>query len=184
MKLSNLLTTKYLYITLLHIALLVLASEVVILAKQNREMKQSLAPRDPMQAGDSFSTEQLEPLKTGYRLDKGKRMVLLMFTTTCPYCEKNIPLWKQILQEINLDEIAIVGISLDTPESTLVYTEEKALEIPIYYALDAPTFKKENKVLGVPTTVILDAAGNVENVWTGLLSENQTTDIVAAIRNE
>jgi len=36
---------------------------------------------------------------------------------------------------------------------------------------------------GVPTTVILDDAGNIENVWTGLLSENDAADVVAAIMN-
>lgn len=171
------------YITFLHIALLVFASEVVILAKQNREIKQGSAPQDPIQVGDYFSTEQLQPLHEGYRLDKSSRTVFFIFTTTCPFCEKNIPMWKQIIQDSASDEVSIVGISLDSPENTLIYAKEKALEIPIYYALNAASFREDTKVSGVPTTVILDDAGNIENVWTGLLSENDAADVVATIKN-
>ena len=44
--LGTYLTGKNLYSAFLHIALLVLAFEVVLLAKQNREMKNSLRCRD------------------------------------------------------------------------------------------------------------------------------------------
>ena len=82
-----------------------------------------------------------------------------------------------------LEEVSIVGISLDSRENTIVYAKEKALEIPIYYPSDEEIFKKNNKVAGVPTTIIVDEKGYVENLWTGLLSKNEAADVVEAILN-
>lgn len=180
--LSNFLTRKNLYSTFLHLAVFVLAFEVVILARQNRELKQnSTSPVGSIQTGDIFSFDGLEPLHIGASLEKSSKQLLFLFTTTCNFCKENLEMWRLIFEQAKTKDISIAGISLHPQDKTEAYIQENGLEYPVYFAHDGKKFEKTNRLRGVPSTIILDTTGKVENVWVGVLTESDILDILDAI---
>lgn len=176
-------TGKNLYSAFLHIALLVLAFEVVLLAKRNRDFKQGSTIQRPevIEADDYFSIEGLEPLFNNFHLEANSRQLFFIFTTKCPFSEKDIKNWKTIVELIGQKNRMITSIALDLPESTMQYATENNLNYPILYPLNIAGFKEKNKLNGVPITLIIDKSGHVEKVWLGVLTGKNIAEAVAAV---
>ena len=180
---SKYFTSKNVYNAILHIVLLVLAFEVVLLAKQNREMKNGLSVQRPevIAVGDSFSVDDLMPLSEDFQLEANARRLFFIFTTTRPYCEKNVENWKRIVELTEQGNEMIAGISLDAPDSTRQYASEHDLNYPIGYPNDITGFKETNKLNGVPITILVGESGVAEKVWLGVLTEENIEEVVAAV---
>ena len=177
-KLTTLLNGKKLYSILLHITLLVFVTKVIFLSVQNRELKEKIYQRpESLKTGDYFSLENLEPLSQDYELDVTKRQLVLVFNTTCHFCKQNLYWWNRIIEKNTDKDISIVGISLHSFEKTKAYVGENGLDFPIVCARNSKKFLRENKLNGVPTTLLRDQDGQVERVWRGLLSETIIDEI-------
>jgi len=184
-KLRAYLTGKNLYSIFLHLVVVILAIEVVILARQNRQFKEGQDPasQESVKVGDYLSLSGIVPVDTIARLDStSERQVIFVFTTRCPFCKETLPLWRQIAHQAEKAEnVALIGICLDHLAETKVYVEEQKLTYPVFVAEDKESFVKKNKLHGVPQTIIRATSGRVERVWKGRLSEQEFREVVRAI---
>ena len=184
-KLRAYLGGKSLYSIFLHIVVVVLAIEVVILARQNNQLKEarSSAQQESLKVGDYFSLSGIVPLARDMRLDStSARQVIFVFTTRCPFCKETLPFWKEIAcRAEEARDVAVIGICLDQVVPTKAYVEEEKLTFPIFIAEDKDWLVQTNKLHGVPQTIIRTTSGRVEKVWKGRLSERDFHEVVKAM---
>lgn len=175
---------KNLYVLFLHVAVIALAVEVVVLARQNSELKnpKDRGGKEQLAVGDSLSINDLKPLKANYTLPvNSPNQLLFVFTTTCPFCKKNLDNWKKLSEVAKEKNIAVVGIALDVPDSTAKYMSANKIDFDVLFPADVNTYRQKYKLLGVPKTILRDSAGVVRGVWTGLLNSQQVEEVASAI---
>jgi len=171
----KLLTPANLYNIFLHVAVLVLAVEVVLLYTENRKLKtRHPSSQEQIKKGDLFWFSTLEVLRGENVLDTtAQRQVLFVFTTMCSFCTKNMNAWDRIAIRGRENNLPVFGISLDTMEKTLKYAADGGLTFPVYSSVSPEDFRKKNRLFSVPKTIVLSSAGRVEAVWSGVLSEEE-----------
>jgi peroxiredoxin len=119
-----------------------------------------------------------DTLTVGERLDGGKQ-VLLLLTTTCPFCRATLPVWAQLADSIRQvrPDVEVIAVSLDSLDATRRYAEEQGLAMPV---VTVPTRKLVRLLRAgrVPQTVVVDHEGRVLYGWTGLLSADAVLDSI------
>lgn len=113
------------------------------------------------------------------------RQVLLMYTTSCPFCLSSIPAWKQIkavTDTMTSIRAAVYGVSLDSVTTTQAYIAKHQLPYPTVRFPD-------EKIAGmyragtVPITLVLDERGRAIYSRTGELKSRAAVDsVLQAIR--
>jgi peroxiredoxin len=178
-------------------ALAVAAVLVVVLGQQKRDLIRQVekaqyelreARTTPMRGmwmpAFQASTLEGQPATIGEVQGEG-RQVLLMYTTTCPYCLSSIPAWKQIkatADTMTSIRAAVYGVSLDSVNVTRDYIAK--------HQLPYPTVRFPNEKLAgmyragtVPVTLVLDEQGRTIYSRTGELKSPAAIDsVLAAIR--
>lgn len=179
-------------------ALAVAAVLVVVLAQQKRSLIREVektrfdlraARTEPLRGMyvPAFQTASLEgqPATIGEVPAEGGRQVLLMYTTTCPYCLSSIPAWKQLkaaTDTMTSVRAAVYGVSLDSADVTRKYIAQHQLP---YQTVRFPTEKVAGMYRAgtVPITLVLDEQGRAIYTRTGELRSPQAIDsIIAAIQ--
>ena len=181
-----------------YVALAAAAVLVVVLGQQKRDLIEQVeqtqyqlrqARTEPIRGMwmPAFQTATLEgqPATIGEVQGGEGRQVLLMYTTTCPYCLSSIPAWKQIkaaADTITSIRTAVYGVSLDSADVTRKYIAQHRLPYPTVRFPD-------EKVAGmyragtVPITIVLDERGRAIYSRTGELSNQAAVDsVIQAIR--
>ena len=180
-------------------ALAAAAALVVVLGQQKRDLIDQVekaqydlreARTTPMRGmwmpAFQASTLEGEPATIGeVQGEPGGRQVLLMYTTTCPYCLSSIPAWKQIqaaADTMTSVRAAVYGVSLDSVNVTRDYIARHKLPYPTVRFPD-------EKVAGmyragtVPVTLVLDERGRAIYSRTGELKDPVAIDsVLQAIR--
>jgi peroxiredoxin len=169
-------------------AILFLTAEVVLLMLQNRDLKRQLSAKAPemLKGGDevpSLRAVSMAGDTMNVTYDDGtKRYLLLVFSTTCPHCEKTLPRWKEIVDEMQDDDCDILGVSTSNLEATRKYIVEKGIDFNV--VTTDTSFWRKYKVNGVPATILIKEKGKVENVWFGELSEANREEIITLARTK
>ena len=180
-----------------YVALAAAAALVVVLGQQKRALIEQMeqtqyqlrqARTEPMRGMwmPAFQAPTIEgqPATIGEVPGEG-RQVLLMYTTTCPYCLSSIPAWKQIkaaADTMTSIRAAVYGVSLDSVNVTRDYIAKHRLP---YQTVRFP----DEKVAGmyragtVPVTLVLDERGRAIYSRTGELKDPAAIDsVMQAIR--
>jgi hypothetical protein len=127
-KLRPYLTGKNLYSIFLHLIVVVLVVEVVVLARQNKELKQGAthAQQESLKVGDYFSLSGIAPLERAERLDSvSAKQLIFVFTTRCPFCKETLPFWEKIASQAKRARgVTLIGICLDDEAATKAYEEQ------------------------------------------------------------
>ena len=178
-------------------ALAAAAVLVVVLGQQKRDLIEQVertqyqlreARTTPMRGmwmpAFQASTLDGQPATIGEVRGEG-RQVLLMYTTTCPFCLSSIPAWKQIkavTDTMSSVRTAVYGVSLDSVNVTQQYIARHRLPYPTVRFPD-------DKVAGmyragtVPVTLVLDERGRAIYSRTGELKDPAAIDsVLQAIR--
>ena len=105
----------------------------------------------------------------------GQRPIVLNFWAgLCPPCRAEMPDLQEFHEKFQ-DRALVLGIDLGqftglgTPSEGQELLEELGVSYPAGYTNDA-NIVKDYKVLGMPTTVFIDAQGEIFNKWTGALN--------------
>jgi peroxiredoxin len=180
-----------------YLALAAAAVLVVVLGQQKRQLIEQVeqaryqlqqARTGPIRGMwmPAFQAPTLEgqPATIGEVQGEG-RQVLLMYTTTCPYCLSSIPAWKQIkaaADTMTSIRTAVYGVSLDSVDATRQYIARHRLPYPTVRFPD-------EKIAGmyragtVPITLVLDERGRTIYTRTGELKSPAAIDsVMQAIR--
>lgn len=180
-----------------YLALAAAAVLVVVLGQQKRSLIEQVeqtqyqlrqARTEPMRGMwmPAFQAPTLEGQAATIGEVPGEgRQVLLMYTTTCPYCRSSIPAWKQIkaaADTMTSMRTAVYGVSLDSADVTRKYIAQHGLPYPTVRFPD-------EKVAGmyragtVPVTLVLDERGRAIYSRTGELKDPAAIDsVMQAIR--
>jgi len=170
-------TGKNLYQVFIHIAVIVLAAEVFILATQNDKLKNPARP-ESMKAGEYFSFSQLKSLDGTELATSTRRRVVFVFNAKCPFCVKSLPYWHKIDSVATAMKINVVGIGLDSLSSIEAYAREHAFGFSVFVPTDIVKFKERNKITGVPHTVLVSGDGRVESLWSGMIDEKSYAEVI------
>jgi peroxiredoxin len=181
-----------------YIALAAAAVLVVVLGQQKRTLIEQVeqtrlqlrrATYEPMR-GMYMPAFQAAPLEGGAPATIGElpgegRQVLLMYTTTCPYCLSSIPAWKQITaaaDTMTSIRATVYGVSLDSVDATRQYITRHGLPYP---TVRFPNEKVASMYRSgtVPVTLVLDEHGRTIYTRTGELKSRIAIDsVIAAIQ--
>lgn len=179
------------------VALAAAAVLVVVLGQQKRalitqvektQMELRQARTEPLRGMymPAFQASTLEgaPATIGEVPGEG-RQVLLMYTTTCPFCLSSIPAWKQVTAAVDTmkgTRATVYGVSLDSADVTRQYITKHGLP---YQTVRFPSEKVAGMYRAgtVPVTMVLDEQGRTIYSRTGELREKAAIDsVVAAIQ--
>jgi peroxiredoxin len=172
-----------------YVVILFLLVKMIVLILQNRELKSTINrltipnTSESLKEGEKvepFGVQTLDSSISQIRYDDTtKKYLFFVFSTTCPYCEKNIESWNSIVKSHHSDEWRILGISTHSFEPTMKYYEMNKI---YYIGVCADTnFTRKYKVYGVPQTLMISGDGTVKKVYNGLLNQNQVDEIESMI---
>lgn len=177
-------------ITLVTAALVLASAIIVVLALQQRSLKREIAEcrtrmrtlhrgafvpavRVPTIEGDTVILGQSP---------SGAPQLLLVLTTTCPYCKASLPHWQKLAPEAQDLGAQVFAVSLDAAAATDAYRDEHQLDLP-FVILERWKDKVLYRAWSVPQTAVLDADGRVVHVTLGVFDRPQARDsVLAALR--
>lgn len=187
------------YKSWLTISLLVMMGVInVFLIKQNLDLRKQLAAgartldltTNVLKPGDIVSPVTATdlaglPYQLEYNKD-GRHRLLLFFSPNCPYCEQQSPLWRDMLDKIDTNRFAVVGVVSDKENKQLVYAHadgagyfKTRTSFPIVFFDDESL--GTYKLTATPTTLLIDTEGRVEHAWVGKWDESRATEVAAAL---
>ena len=111
----------------------------------------------------------------------GEQPVVLNFwAAECPPCRAELPEFQEFHEEYG-ERLLVLGIDLGqftnqgTPEQGRELLAELDVHIPAGYTEDSDILPKYG-VLGLPTTVFINADGSIHDKWTGALNKQTLID--------
>ena len=171
----------------------------LLLIRQNLHLRKQLAAggrtidvtTHALQPGDvvtPITATDLEgrPYQLDYKKD-GRARLLLFFSPTCPYCQQQSPLWRDLLDKIDSNRFIVVGIVSDREDKRLVSTYADGAG---YFKTRTPLpllfFDSESlgsyKLTATPTTLLINEYGTVEHAWIGKWDETKAREVAAALK--
>jgi peroxiredoxin/uncharacterized membrane protein YphA (DoxX/SURF4 family) len=167
-----------------------LAVEVALLSKQNGELKSRLAmligdgKNGSLKPGDMaspFKATNLEGEQLEITYDRAAaKTLLLIFSTSCGACERNLRKWAEIASKSMEDHQRIWGIFLNSLTKTKEYVFKNDIKYPVFVSSDT-AFIKSYRIFAVPQTILIDAQGRVEQVWSGVLDSLQKREVISKL---
>jgi len=184
-------THRWIY-TIGTVVIVLLSAAVVLLMIKNNAL------RTPLRTAPSLNI--LDELKPGDRLtpieaqtidghtttitysEPGMSYLVLVFSTTCPYCEENIEQWRRIAGTCQGGGCSVIGVSVHGLEPTRQYLVDR--NVPFYTVINtSKEFAEAYKISGVPMTILISAGGIVENTWSGMVNDDQVDEIIERIQS-
>lgn len=124
-------------------------------------------------AAVTYETFDGEPANTGGYV--GQPLVLNFFAEWCPPCVAEMPDFEAVYQELDGD-VAFLGLSyLESSELGLEIIERTGISYDVGRDPDGDAFAFFGG-LTMPTTVFIDSAGTVVDVYSGALTADQLRD--------
>lgn len=99
----------------------------------------------------------------------GKKHLVILFTTSCVYCEKDVDLWKNISKSNqNLD---VLAVSTENDLSALAkYKQDHSLNFPVFSDKDSSLAKEVNLQV-TPTKILFTSDWKILYVWSGYTNQ-------------
>jgi thiol-disulfide isomerase/thioredoxin len=118
-------------------------------------------------------------------LGQGRPVVLNLWAGLCPACRLEMPDFEEASREIG-DDVLLIG--LDVGPFTNLGTNEEGLELirdlgvtyPVGTTSD-PSVIQAYQLLGMPATYFITPDGEIARTWTGLLTKDKLTELVAEL---
>ena len=163
---------------LLVTALIALNASLII---QNRSLRASAGTRSPvLHPGTivpSLSGKDLDgkDFTLSYTNDP-RKVVLLVFSPRCGFCNRNMPNWKAILQSLDRNSYRIVAVSILSDGVKEYVSQQKLTDVPIIAEVD-PKGRVSYEMNVTPQTILINSDGKVEKLWIGLFSPDDRSDV-------
>jgi peroxiredoxin len=127
------------------------------------------APPGPSaKSAPSFTLQDLKGNQISLSDFKGKVVVLDFWATWCPPCVKEIPHFIELYKQYKDQGFAMVGISVDREGISVVksFTRKYQINYPILMT-DGQVQKAYGGIPSIPTTFVIDSAGNIRRKYVG-----------------
>jgi peroxiredoxin len=166
---------------LIWIAALALIATNVALLRQNRQLREAVAPQ--IAAG-----EQLQML-SGVTLDghvepislpaANSKLLLLTFSPGCPACQANQEGWAKLANALVQKGVRVLWLSRDPVDVTRKYCQMHGIAPSDTFADPPYRTYKQLGLARVPNTVLVGSGGTVEKVWAGRLDQPAWVSVFA-----
>lgn len=173
------------YMVILHVFLVILAVQVLYLAKQNRDLQALMRPASMpgLEAGEEVAAVPVQEVdgtpQTLSFAGSDKETLLFVFNTTCPACKQNQTNWKELYQSVH-DRYNVVGVSLHPQQQTQAYIEEHGLPFRVVLPENIENFAGAFKIQAIPQTIHIDRQGKVREVKVGALNQDSVAQLAQA----
>jgi len=162
--------------------LLLLAANIALL-HQNSELKSRLSLAPPsLEAATGTQMPDLhgfdltgKPMEVDYGKDP-RKVLVLVFSPTCPYCDENWPKWQQVISSLDRSAIRPVAVDVTSIASPTFISQHSLAELPVFLKVD-PSAMVNYRFQLTPQTILIDRAGKVEKVWTGILNDSAMSEL-------
>jgi hypothetical protein len=109
----------------------------------------------------------------------GKRHTLLMvFTTSCPFCRKNWPNWESLIKGLDKRNVNIVLIDLSSLADKAYLHAHLADGLTTITQID-PAMRVSYQLGEIPETILIGPDARVKRVWIGVLEPKDANEIVS-----
>jgi len=168
--------------------MLILVALNIILVKQNRDLKTSMNahPGRPEDIRSGTAVPALEgkdlngnTFTISYGADR-RKTVLLSFSPQCGICDMNMPNWEAIIKGVDKNAFRVAAVSLVTEGTKEYIARHNFGDTPLMAEIKAEG-RSAYKFHSTPQTVLIDASGKVEKVWTGLVRGEMRKEIEQAL---
>jgi peroxiredoxin len=164
------------------VLLLVLALAVLVLASQNRSLRdawlESEGKRAAPEVGDrvvnaSWPAASGQPV-TFPPLEPARPQVAYVFNSACPYCLQSIPAIRTIASTLAGEgAVDFVGVSLSHPAETQAHVAQHQLSFPVL--INERTFWAEaSRIRSVPTLVVIGTDLKIAYLHQGAITDEAT----------
>jgi len=115
---------------------------------------------------------------------KGKVVVVDFWATWCPPCREEIPGYVELTRKYGKDGLVIVGISLDQagPDVVKAFAAKTGINYPLVMG-DENVVAAFGGVEGIPTTFLIDRAGQIRDRKVGSLETAAYEQRILAVLN-
>lgn len=155
------------------------------LIRQNRELKVRLAqPAPAMQV----STGALLPALEGFGAQGEKLLfdygrdarptVIFVFSPTCSFCEENWPRWRQVTEHLDQTLVRAVAVDVSSSATPEFASAHGLAGMPLLVRVEPKSLISYRFRL-TPQTIVINAQGRVEKVWSGVLTADQVREASA-----
>ena len=110
---------------------------------------------------------------------KGKDVLIVFWATWCPPCRMEIPHLIKLRNTVSRDDLAILAISNEKPETVKRFVKQAKMNYTILLApsvLPAPY----SSIRGIPSSFFIESDGKIKLGSTGLISLEEIKAILAA----
>lgn len=139
--------------------------------------------RQRVAVGDVVPSElRLAALASGDTLSPsapGVSTLYLIFQSTCPACERNLPAWQQLVAQARGSRVLAIG--LEEEASAVRYVRERLPEALAVRPLDQDAFLRRLTITLVPTTLVVDGGGVLVERYEGMLQSGEVDDLAAVL---
>jgi hypothetical protein len=161
--------------------LLLLAANIALI-RQNNQLKARLAlPPPALEAVAGAQMPDLKgfdpegkPVELLYGKDP-RKVLVLVFSPTCAFCEQNWPKWEQVITSLDRSTVRPVGVDV-TSTANDSFVSQHLAGVPVFLKVD-PQATVNYRFQLTPQTILLDSAGKVEKVWTGVLNDSAVGEL-------
>jgi peroxiredoxin len=155
----------------------------IALLHQNRQLKAQLSQPPPaLELATGTRMPDLrgfdpdgKPVEVVYGKDP-RKVLVLVFSPTCPFCEQNWPKWEQVISSLDRSVVRPVGVDVTSTSQAPFLSQHQLTEMPVLEKVDPKVMMNYHFQL-TPQTILLDPAGKVEKVWTGVMTDSAVSDL-------
>jgi peroxiredoxin len=161
----------------------VLLAANIALIHQNSQLKSQLSlPPPALEAAAGTQMPDLrgfdpegKPVEVEYGKDP-RKVLVLVFSPTCPFCDQNWPKWEQVISSLDRSVVRPVGVDVTSTAKTPFLSQHQLTGLPVLEKVD-PRVMLNYRFQLTPQTILLDPAGKVEKVWTGVMTDSAVADL-------
>jgi peroxiredoxin len=155
----------------------------IALIRQNRQLKAQLSQPPPaMEAAAGAQMPELrgfdpegKPVEVQYGKDP-RKVLVLVFSPTCPFCDQNWPRWEQVISSLDRSVVRPVGVDVTSTSTAVFLSQHQLTGLPVFFKVD-PQAMMNYRFQLTPQTILVDHAGRVEKVWTGVMTESAVAEL-------
>jgi len=162
--------------------LLLLAANIALI-RQNSQLKARMAqPAPQMEAAHGAQMPDLKGfdlaggrLEVAYGKDP-RKVLVLVYSPTCPFCEQNWPKWETMIASLDRSAVRPVAVDVTSTSNPAFVQQHQLASLPVFQKVD-PQATVNYRFQLTPQTILVDSAGKVEKVWTGVLNDSALAEL-------
>jgi peroxiredoxin len=141
-------------------------TEAVHQSEQNKD-DGAVKEQEKFEAPD-FTLKNIEGVEIRLSDLKGKIVFINFWATWCGPCRQEIPAFVELQEEYGVDDLAILGISVDQGDLSVVpkFAESYNINYEILYA-NADVVRTYGGINSIPTTFVVDRDGYLRDRMVG-----------------